>query len=143
MSVVIRKDMQAKHRVARDYAERPMIIYWEMTQACGLACRHCRAEAQPDHDPLALSTEEAKRLLDQVESFGRPRPIFIFTGGDPFKRTDIFELVRYAAEILVRGVDEKGAINEKPEVLEQARDLGRRLAQGEVMGPIQMEPLAV
>jgi multimeric flavodoxin WrbA len=51
--------------------------------------------------------------------------------------------VRYAAEILVRGVDEKGAINERPEVLEQARDLGRRLGQGEVMGPIKMDPLAV
>ena len=49
----------------------------------------------------------------------------------------------YAAEILVRGADEKGAVNEQPEVLEQARDLGRRLAQGEQLGPIKMEPLAV
>ncbi len=51
--------------------------------------------------------------------------------------------VRYAAEVLVRGVDEKGAIQERPEVLEQAGDLGRRLGQGEVMGPIKMDPLAV
>jgi radical SAM protein len=82
-----------------DLNQRPFMIIWETTQACDLACRHCRAEAQPEHDPLALSTEEAKRLLDQAESFGRPRPIFIFTGGDPFKRPDLFELVRYAAEI--------------------------------------------
>jgi MoaA/NifB/PqqE/SkfB family radical SAM enzyme len=75
------------------------MIIWETTQACDLACRHCRAQAQPNHDPLALSTEEAKRLLDQVESFGRPRPIFIFTGGDPFKRADLFELVSYAAQL--------------------------------------------
>ena len=51
--------------------------------------------------------------------------------------------VRYAAELLVRGTDEKGAIQEQPETLEQARDLGRRLAQGEAMGPIKMDPLAV
>jgi radical SAM protein len=75
------------------------MIIWETTQACDLACRHCRAQAQPNHDPLALSTAEAKRLLDQVESFGRPRPIFIFTGGDPFKRADLFELVSYAAQL--------------------------------------------
>jgi radical SAM protein len=75
------------------------MIIWETTQACDLACRHCRAQAQPNHDPLALSTEEAKRLLDQVESFGRPRPIFIFSGGDPFKRGDLFELVSYAAQL--------------------------------------------
>ena len=51
--------------------------------------------------------------------------------------------VRYAAELLVRGADAKGAIQEQPETLEQARDLGRRLAQGEAMGPIKMDPLAV
>jgi multimeric flavodoxin WrbA len=51
--------------------------------------------------------------------------------------------VRYAAELLVRGVDEKGAINGRPEVLKEARDLGRRLGRGEVMGPIKMDPLAV
>jgi hypothetical protein len=51
--------------------------------------------------------------------------------------------LRYAAEILVRGVDEKGAILERPETLEKARDLGRRLARGEPFGPIKMDPLAV
>ncbi len=38
---------------------------------------------------------------------------------------------------------EKGAINGRPEVLEQARDLGRRVGQGEMMGPIKMDPLVV
>ncbi len=51
--------------------------------------------------------------------------------------------VKYAAELLVRGVDEKGAILERPEVLAAAADLGRRLAGGEQMGPIRLDPLAV
>lgn len=51
--------------------------------------------------------------------------------------------VTYAAEILVRGVDEKGAILGQPEVLERARLLGWRLAQGEKFGPIKLSPLAV
>ncbi|MDP3181861.1 MAG: flavodoxin family protein [Desulfobaccales bacterium] len=51
--------------------------------------------------------------------------------------------VSYAAEILVRGVDAKGAILTKPETLTAATDLGRRLAQGEVLTPIKMDPLAV
>ncbi len=51
--------------------------------------------------------------------------------------------VSYAAEILVRGADDKGAISEQPETLERARDLGRRLAQGEKLGPIKLDPLAV
>lgn len=51
--------------------------------------------------------------------------------------------VTYAAEILVRGVDLKGDILKYPEVLERAQDLGRRLALGEKMGPIRLNPLAV
>ena len=91
--------MKLIRRPVYDLNERPFMVIWETTQACDLACRHCRAEAQPERDPLALSTAEARDLLDQVETFGRPRPIFIFTGGDPFKRPDLFELVSYAAEI--------------------------------------------
>jgi radical SAM protein len=82
-----------------DVNERPFMIIWETTHACDLACRHCRAEAIPDHDPLSLNFDEAKQLLEQVESFGKPRPIFIFTGGDPFKRTDLFDLLQYGNEL--------------------------------------------
>jgi multimeric flavodoxin WrbA len=51
--------------------------------------------------------------------------------------------VTYAAEILVRGVDEKGAILGKADVLEDAKNMGRRLAQGEKLQPIKLSPLAV
>jgi radical SAM protein len=84
---------------ASERSERPFMVIWETTQACDLACRHCRAQAQPLHDPYALNTEQAKHLLDQVESFGKPRPLFIFTGGDPFKRKDLFELVQYGSSL--------------------------------------------
>lgn len=79
--------------------DRPFMIIWETTHACDLACRHCRAEAIPEHDPLSLKTGQAKQLLEQVDSFGMPRPIFIFTGGDPFKRVDLFELLAYGNEL--------------------------------------------
>lgn len=82
-----------------DLNDRPFMIIWETTNACDLACRHCRAEAIPENDPLSLTFEEARRLLEQVESFGKPRPIFIFTGGDPFKRQDLFDLLAYGNEL--------------------------------------------
>lgn len=88
---------------------RPFMIIWETTHACDLACRHCRAQAIPEHDPLSLNFEEAKCLLEQVESFGKPRPIFIFTGGDPFKRADLFDLLSYGNELgLVMAVSPSG-----------------------------------
>lgn len=92
-----------------DVNVRPFMIIWETTHACDLACRHCRAQAIPEHDPLSLNFEEAKRLLEQVESFGRPRPIFIFTGGDPFKRADLFDLLSYGNQLgLVMAVSPSG-----------------------------------
>jgi AdoMet-dependent heme synthase len=83
-----------------DFNERPFIVIWETTQACDLACVHCRACAQPLRSALELSTEEAKRLIDEVKAL--EAPVFVLTGGDPLKRSDIFELVGYASNHGVR-----------------------------------------
>jgi radical SAM protein len=80
------------------YDRAPMLVYWEMTLACGLACRHCRASAIAERSPLELSTDEGKRLLDDITGFGRPYPHVVFTGGDPLRRPDLLELVEAATE---------------------------------------------
>lgn len=90
--------MQLVRQLNYDLKTRPFMVIWETTQACDMACRHCRAEAQPLHNPLALSTQEGKALLDQIDDFGTPHPLVILTGGDPFKRSDIFELASYGVE---------------------------------------------
>mgnify|MGYP005813521751 CR=1 FL=1 len=87
--------MQSVRQLNYDLNTRPFMVIWETTQACDMACRHCRAEAQPLHNPLALSTQEGKALLDQINDFGAPHPLVILTGGDPFKRNDIFELAHH------------------------------------------------
>jgi AdoMet-dependent heme synthase len=73
-----------------------MLVYWEMTQACGLACKHCRAEAMPTPHPLELNHDDSKALLNQLVGFGDPLPHLILTGGDPLSRKDIYELIDYA-----------------------------------------------
>ena len=83
-----------------DFEERPYIAIWEVTQACDLACLHCRACAQPRRHPLELSTGEGKRLIDQIGEM--KVPVFVLTGGDPIKRPDLFELIEYATEIGLR-----------------------------------------
>jgi radical SAM protein len=80
------------------YNRAPMLVYWETTLACRLACRHCRATAQPERNPLELTTDEGYRLLDEVTRFGRPYPHVVFTGGDPLNRPDLHDLVRAATE---------------------------------------------
>lgn len=83
-----------------DFDQRPFIVIWETTQACDLACVHCRACAQPVRSALELSTDEAKRLINEVAAL--QAPVFVLTGGDPLKRPDIFELVEYASTHGVR-----------------------------------------
>jgi AdoMet-dependent heme synthase len=78
-----------------DLNQTPLVVIWEVTRACDLACFHCRASAQPQRHPLELSTLEGKKLIDDIAELDPP--IFIFTGGDPLKRPDIYELVEYAA----------------------------------------------
>jgi len=82
-------DMASRGRLWEDAPSR---VYWEVTGACDLACRHCRAEAQACADPSELSTRAAKRLLGQLAE-AKPAPHVIFTGGDPLKRPDLFELI--------------------------------------------------
>lgn len=75
------------------YDERPLLIYWELTRACELACRHCRAEAIARRDPRELSTEAGLDLLRRLAGFGAPLPHLVLTGGDPLKRPDLFALI--------------------------------------------------
>jgi len=77
------------------FAEAPRLVYWELTRACDLACKHCRAEAIAERDPRELSTEEAKALLAVLRAFGDPPPQLVMTGGDPLKRPDFFDLVQH------------------------------------------------
>lgn len=83
-----------------DFCERPYVVIWELTQACDLACVHCRASAQSRRNPLELSTEEGKRLIDQIAQM--QVPVFVLTGGDPIKRPDLFELIEDATSVGVR-----------------------------------------
>ncbi|HVR70074.1 MAG TPA: TIGR04053 family radical SAM/SPASM domain-containing protein [Vicinamibacteria bacterium] len=77
-----------------DFQRAPFLVIWETTQACALACRHCRASARPWRDPLELTTVEGRALIEQVAKMGTP--LLVLSGGDPVNRPDLFELVRHA-----------------------------------------------
>ncbi len=85
------------------FERAPLRVYWELTRACDLACRHCRAEAVQLRHPAELSTAEGLRLLQGLAAFGDPKPHLVLTGGDPLKRADLFALIG-AARALGIGV---------------------------------------
>jgi radical SAM protein len=84
----------------RDFNKAPFLVIWETTQACDLACKHCRAEAQPLRHSDELTTAEARKMLEDIRRFGPI--IFVFSGGDALKRPDIVELTRYGTELGLR-----------------------------------------
>jgi len=79
-----------------NFEQAPILLFWETTKACKLACKHCRAEAIAEAMPEQLSTDEGKRLIDDLRAFTPRFPVIIFTGGDPFMRSDLFELAAHA-----------------------------------------------
>lgn len=79
-----------------DFDRNPFVIFWELTRACDLVCQHCRACAQPGRHRNELDTDQAAALIDDLARFDR-KPVLVVTGGDPMKRPDVRELVRYAA----------------------------------------------
>ncbi len=78
-----------------DFGRSPLMFYYEVTAACDLVCKHCRASAQENAHPDELSTAAAKALLDQAATFPR-QPTVVLTGGDPLKRADLLELIGHA-----------------------------------------------
>jgi AdoMet-dependent heme synthase len=77
-----------------DFDERPFTVAWELTRSCALACRHCRAEAQPKPHPDELTTEEAFHVVDEIAELNPP--VLVLTGGDPMMRRDLFDIAEYA-----------------------------------------------
>lgn len=77
-----------------DFNKSPYIVLWELTRACALACQHCRARAVRKRNPLELADSEVSMVLDQLEEFGKP--LLVLTGGDPFERPDLFEIIKEA-----------------------------------------------
>lgn len=108
---------------APDFDKAPFLLIWEVTQACALACAHCRAEAIDHRHPGELTTEEGKALIRDTAAMGTP--ILVFTGGDPIQREDLEELIRAAkAEGLRTGTIPAGTPRLTRERLESLRDAG-------------------
>jgi heme b synthase len=74
------------------------LLFWETTTGCNLACIHCRRlEVSQELSRLDLSTEQSLAMIRSLPETGRP--ILVFSGGEPLKRPDIFELAAAATAV--------------------------------------------
>ena len=67
------------------------IAQWDVNNECNLNCKHCRVSERNDSDKLSL--KEAKELLSELWYNGVT--MLNLSGGEPFLRKDIFEILDY------------------------------------------------
>jgi 12,18-didecarboxysiroheme deacetylase len=83
--------------------DKKPVVVWNMTKRCNLKCVHCYAHAVGEGPREGeLSTEEGKRLLDDLASFGVP--VVLFSGGEPLLREDLPQLIDYTVKKGMRAV---------------------------------------
>lgn len=70
-------------------------VWIHTNNSCNLACTHCLVNSSPAADP-GLPTAQLLHIIDQACECGAER--FYFTGGEPFARADIFELIEAVTE---------------------------------------------
>ena len=71
------------------------IVPWRCTFACESNCVHCISASKTAVSD-ELCTTDAKKIVDQVKDFGTT--FFGITGGQPFLRKDLFEVLDYATK---------------------------------------------
>jgi radical SAM protein with 4Fe4S-binding SPASM domain len=79
----------------------PLVVAWELTRACPLACRHCRATAQSARHPAELTFEEGRTFMRDLAT-AHPGAVLILTGGEPLSRPDALELAAAGTELGLR-----------------------------------------
>ena len=107
-----------------DVHHSPFIVFYELTRACELSCRHCRACAQPRRHPRELPGSLARALLEQLATFPH-RPMVVLTGGDPFMRPDLFDLAAHARTLGLRpSVAPSATPRVTPDALRRLKSVG-------------------
>lgn len=89
-----------KMNLGKSWDDRPMVVIWEVTRACALACKHCRASAMRCPDPRELNKEWGARLIEQIAALGPM--VFVLTGGDPMERRDVLDRAAQATDLGLR-----------------------------------------
>ena len=112
----------------------PRVLAWEVTRRCPLKCRHCRAAAMDRQYGGELATEECLRVIDSLSSID-PRPLVIWTGGEPMARADLVELVRHATEKGLRSVLAPCGMLAAEERLRELKEAGVMACSFSVDGP--------
>lgn len=103
-----------------------------ITKNCNLACKHCYADAQyklEECDTNELTTEEWMKVIDDIVELisKRGEDRILLTGGEPFLRHDIFEIIAHIKSHGFRPVINTNSLLIKSEDIPKLRDSNAEL----------------
>ena len=98
------------------------VVVWNSTKTCNLKCMHCYMQSDAKKYKDELTTEEAKKFIDDLADFHVP--VLLFSGGEPLIRPDFFELAAYAQEKGVRPTLSTNGTLITREVAQRIKDIG-------------------
>lgn len=98
------------------------VVVWNSTKTCNLKCAHCYMESDAQKYEGEMTTEEAKRFIDDLAEF--KSPVLLFSGGEPLIRPDFFELAEYAISKGLRATLSTNGTLITPEVARRIKDIG-------------------
>lgn len=78
---------------------RPIVVM-NLTRRCNLRCVHCYSDSDGHRAPAELTTEEVRRVLEDLAAYGVK--FVLFSGGEPLTRPDIFDLASHATRLGMR-----------------------------------------
>lgn len=114
------KDSKAAKHGVREGAG-PVVV-WNSTRTCNLKCRHCYMSSDAKKYQNELTTEEAKKFIDDLAEF--KVPVLLFSGGEPLIRPDFFELAAYAQAKGIRPTLSTNGTLITREVAQKIKDIG-------------------
>ncbi len=102
---------------ARYLAPRLRELWLHTNNSCNLACGHCLVSSGPEGDP-GLDGTRLLALIDEAAALGVSR--FYLTGGEPFYRRDVFDLIERVTRgherelhVLTNGILFQGGVLER------------------------------
>ncbi|MCK5511977.1 MAG: radical SAM protein [Thermodesulfovibrionia bacterium] len=137
----LKKRIVAGQATRDNASEHDFFIQWHLTERCNLRCSHCYQEETIKKEMTFPEVNEVIEevsgvLYDWAETYGiKFSPSFNITGGEPFLRKDIFEILDALRR---KGFDvyllTNGTLIHKKEA-EQLSDLGIKGVQVSIEGP--------
>ena len=98
------------------------VVVWNSTKTCNLKCMHCYMGSDAQKYKDELTTDEAKKFIDDLAEFRVP--VLLFSGGEPLIRPDFFELAEYAQKAGVRPTLSTNGTLITREVAQRIKDIG-------------------